>query len=331
MGSGPISLIETTTGSTAVQSVTAGDASIVVGGTATAPTIETATLDVIASLHAPIASVGMNSEKIVNLANGSAASDGAAFGQIPVGLSNAIINTQSGNYTIANTDNVLTFSATATATFGSTVVAGQIVAITNVSSSSIVTVAAAGTINGLTLLGPGQSGLYLVTTGGASNVIYTIASYVTSAGQVIAYTVYAPSSASTYDANTTTLTAIDTTHLTVGPFIFPASGKVLVELTATCEGPAAAANHMVFGLLNHTGGALVGVSGLVMNSPTATAADNVQSCKFAQVISETAGSSLQLDWALLSNSATFALIAQGETSATTIGTGAPAVMKVTAL
>ena len=69
-----------------VGSVTAGDTSIVVGGTATAPTIETATLDVIAADHPPTANWSNNSKKITSLANGSAAQDAAAFGQIPTAL-----------------------------------------------------------------------------------------------------------------------------------------------------------------------------------------------------------------------------------------------------
>lgn len=103
----------------AVVSVTATDTSIVVGGTASAPTIATGTLDVIATQHAPAANwsnnskkitslavasastdaaslantlnqfgapaadVAWNSKKITGLANGSAATDAAAFGQIP--------------------------------------------------------------------------------------------------------------------------------------------------------------------------------------------------------------------------------------------------------
>lgn len=68
---------------TKVASVAATDTSIVVGGTATAPTIATATLDVIAADHAPAADWSNNSKKITNLANGAAASDAAAFGQLP--------------------------------------------------------------------------------------------------------------------------------------------------------------------------------------------------------------------------------------------------------
>jgi hypothetical protein len=64
-----------------VTSVTAGDTSIVAGGTSTAPTIETATIDVIAADHPPAADWSNNSHKITSLANGGAASDAMALGQ----------------------------------------------------------------------------------------------------------------------------------------------------------------------------------------------------------------------------------------------------------
>lgn len=66
-----------------VTGVTAADTSIVIGGTAAAPTVATGTLDVIATDHAPAAAVALNSQKITGLANGTAATDAAAFGQLP--------------------------------------------------------------------------------------------------------------------------------------------------------------------------------------------------------------------------------------------------------
>lgn len=69
-----------------VTSVTAADPSIVVGGSATAPTIATATLDVIAAQHPPAAAVPFNGQKGTGVANGAAAQDIAAFGQIPTAL-----------------------------------------------------------------------------------------------------------------------------------------------------------------------------------------------------------------------------------------------------
>jgi hypothetical protein len=69
-----------------VNSLTAADTSVVVGGSAHAPTVRTGTLDTIATQHPPTAAVAMNSQKITGLANGTASTDGAAFGQIPTAL-----------------------------------------------------------------------------------------------------------------------------------------------------------------------------------------------------------------------------------------------------
>jgi hypothetical protein len=63
----------------------AADTSIVVAGTATAPTLATATLDVIATVHAPAASVPMNGQKFTGLANGTAPGDSLTYGQMTGG------------------------------------------------------------------------------------------------------------------------------------------------------------------------------------------------------------------------------------------------------
>lgn len=68
--------------SSGVSTVAATDASIVVAGTASAPTIATASLATIASLHASAGAIAANSQKITGLANGTVATDAAAFGQI---------------------------------------------------------------------------------------------------------------------------------------------------------------------------------------------------------------------------------------------------------
>lgn len=74
-----------------VASVTAADTSVVVGGTAAAPTVRTGTLDVIAADHPAAADWSNNSHKITSLANGSAATDAAAYGQTPAGGNTATI------------------------------------------------------------------------------------------------------------------------------------------------------------------------------------------------------------------------------------------------
>lgn len=67
----------------------AADTSVVVAGTATAPTVRTGTLDVVAAQHPAAADWSNNSHKITSLLNGSAAQDAAAFGQIPLADSTA--------------------------------------------------------------------------------------------------------------------------------------------------------------------------------------------------------------------------------------------------
>jgi hypothetical protein len=80
-GGSPDALGTTTTAP--VTKVSAADASIHVGGVKTTPKIETGTLDKIASLHPPAAAVTFNGQKGINVANGSAETDIAAFGQLP--------------------------------------------------------------------------------------------------------------------------------------------------------------------------------------------------------------------------------------------------------
>ena len=58
-----------------VNSVTAGDASITVGGTAANPTVETGTLDQIAALHPPVAAVALNGQNLTGVATPINASD----------------------------------------------------------------------------------------------------------------------------------------------------------------------------------------------------------------------------------------------------------------
>lgn len=68
-----------------VASVTAGDTSIVVGGTGTNPTVETATLDVIAADHPPAASWSNNNFHINGLLDAVSAHQAAAFDQTIAG------------------------------------------------------------------------------------------------------------------------------------------------------------------------------------------------------------------------------------------------------
>lgn len=69
-------------GGGSVDSVTAGDASMTVGGTGSSPTVETGRLDQIATLHPPTSAVAMNGQKHTGLGNGSASGDSVAYGQL---------------------------------------------------------------------------------------------------------------------------------------------------------------------------------------------------------------------------------------------------------
>jgi hypothetical protein len=87
----PIVVVEPVTtggggGSGTVTSVTSADTSLTVTNPTTAASLKLATLDVIATNELAVAAVPLNAQKITGLANGSAATDAAAFGQIPAAL-----------------------------------------------------------------------------------------------------------------------------------------------------------------------------------------------------------------------------------------------------
>lgn len=69
-----------------VLSVTAADGSIVVAGTAAAPTVATGALNAIATAHPPVAAVAMNAQRVTGLGAAVAATGAAQLGQTsPVG------------------------------------------------------------------------------------------------------------------------------------------------------------------------------------------------------------------------------------------------------
>jgi hypothetical protein len=108
--------VATASDPTKVASVTAADTSIVIGGTATAPTVKTGTLDVVASQHPPAASVAMNSQKITNLLPGTNATDAATVGQTAVpwrpqqaGMISVSMDPAVGTSTVSPTKGVIYF------------------------------------------------------------------------------------------------------------------------------------------------------------------------------------------------------------------------------
>ena len=85
-GGGGVAQVAVSGGGGGVASVTAGDTSIVIGGTATNPTVETADLSVIASDHATAGNVAMNSHKVTGVTAGSSANEAAIWDQTPAGI-----------------------------------------------------------------------------------------------------------------------------------------------------------------------------------------------------------------------------------------------------
>lgn len=90
-------------GGGSVTSVTAGDASIVIGGTSAAPTVETADLSTISLLHPAVGDVSMNSHKIINLTPGVLGTDAATVSQIPTSVVSSF-NTRTGAVTLLLSD-----------------------------------------------------------------------------------------------------------------------------------------------------------------------------------------------------------------------------------
>jgi hypothetical protein len=102
-----------------VTGVTAADGSVAIGGTSTAPTVRTGTLDVIATQHPPAAPVPMAGQKLTGVANGSASTDGAAYGQTLAGGNSSPL-TATGDLlyaSAANTASRLAGNVTATRKF----------------------------------------------------------------------------------------------------------------------------------------------------------------------------------------------------------------------
>lgn len=96
-----------------VAAVTAADASVVVGGPAGSPTVRTATLDVIATQHPPVAAWSNGGQKITGGANGVSPTDFALVQQLGVPVS--MIRAITAATVTANPYDVLECTATANA------------------------------------------------------------------------------------------------------------------------------------------------------------------------------------------------------------------------
>jgi hypothetical protein len=143
---------------------------------------------------------------------------------------------------------------------------------------------------------------------------------------LLAVNQYAPASLATYTTTSLTVAALDATNMTVS-FTAPASGAVLIRLSAFCKAPSTAVAP-VWGLTDHTTTTILyGVQLYVMSTTAPGAYSAVQ-----RITGLTPGTAYQMDWALASNTAasmvtTYAKGITG-TTATATTTAGPAVMEV---
>lgn len=99
-------------------------------------------------MAAPTASVSLNSQKITNLANGSAAQDAAAFGQIPVAATGSTLGTVQLAGDLAGTATAPTVAKVAGTTISGTPAANKVLVATSGTAASWTTWAAGGDLVG---------------------------------------------------------------------------------------------------------------------------------------------------------------------------------------
>jgi hypothetical protein len=136
---------------------------------------------------------------------------------------------------------------------------------------------------------------------------------------------YAPSSLATYNCKSLSLIAVDTTHLTI-PFTVPASGNVLVKLSALCN-EADNSNMGMFALFTHGTSSQVGDTFAVVGYDSSLLI--VVTATF-YITGLTPGTHLQYDWAYATTSTVNGLFVyvSGHTGVTGAPFNAPATMEV---
>ena len=138
---------------------------------------------------------------------------------------------------------------------------------------------------------------------------------VTPPGTILATAVYAPGSLTTYTL-TGTLAALDTTNATLA-FTVPASGIVDVEVQAfaVCT-RTTTANAIYIGLLNHTGGAQIGLTAELTNNQVASTIEISSTIKFH--LTGLSPGALQVDLAgayIVATGSAGSIVARGTTGA----------------
>ena len=174
-------------------------------------------------------------------------------------------------------------------------------------------------INGLIAALEGGSSGQLLTATDTSDVSWAASS--SPAGVLLATQQYAPGGGHTYTPNVSSLTALDTTNLTLS-FTVPSNGIVDVEVQVF----AAAGQELDVGLLNHSGGAQVGYT-----QDLSGGAYNWEGiAKFRWHLTGLTPGALQLDFAAMDTSSGVKFYVQGvtgPTSAGSIGAGGPFLMQ----
>jgi hypothetical protein len=221
-------------------------------------------LHTIATNHPPTAAWSNNSQKITNLANGTASTDAAAFGQIPV------IDSTAGDITTSAVGD-----AAAAGAVGKVADAGHKHAREGWASTTPAAIGSAAVVGtdtsghahpdhvhaGVTSLTAGTG--ISITGGTGGKGALTIASSA-SAASLLARQQYAPGTLATLTTSSGSLVAIDTTNLTVS-FTAPASGAVLVRLSGAIKGASGATvpSGVVWGLCVHSTTTPAGDSAMV--------------------------------------------------------------------